>query len=248
MTTQPNPAASSPLVAEAKILARQLSQAAWNAGYADGWESERRQDLTAKRQDDALLACLAAIDAIATPVHQAAEPAPMSQAAEPAPMSQAAEPAPMSQAAVDSDMVPLARLTITREGHGKNGARWDMLPGGYAAEPGVYDLVAAAPVTSQAVPVAASHPSPSEDNSPDDKADPERQKMERDAASWRLLMLALGVHKRVEMTYECMTAPRVFIPRYAYEVTVGPITSRNRATPDAALRSAFNDAAEGKKS
>ena len=230
MTTQPNPAASSPLVAEAKILARQLSQAAWNAGYADGWESERRQDLTAKRQDDALLACLAAIDAIATPVHQAAEPAPM------------------SQAAVDSDMVPLARLTITREGHGKNGARWDMLPGGYAAEPGVYDLVAAAPVTSQAVPVAASHPSPSEDNSPDDKADPERQKMERDAASWRLLMLALGVHKRVEMTYECMTAPRVFIPRYAYEVTVGPITSRNRATPDAALRSAFNDAAEGKKS
>jgi len=71
-----NPAASEPLVAQAKVLARQLRQAAWNAGYADGCESERRQDVTSKREDDALLACLTAIDALATPVHQAAEPAP----------------------------------------------------------------------------------------------------------------------------------------------------------------------------
>lgn len=84
------------------------------------------------------------------------------------------------------------------------------------------------------------------DSEPDDKPDPERQKMERDADSWRTLMAALGFHKRVELTCECTTAPRVLVPRYAYEVTVGPVTARNRATPDAALRAALQSASEGR--
>ena len=78
-------------------------------------------------------------------LHQAAEPPRCGVCGYPHAIGTFCRPPSLHQAAEPAPSEPMACLTITREGTTENGASWRMLPAGYAAAPGVYDLFAASP-------------------------------------------------------------------------------------------------------
>jgi hypothetical protein len=71
------------------------------------------------------------------------------------------------------------------------------------------------------------------------KADPDGDRLRADAEAWRSLCAAASMGHMVTVECNCLSAPNVLIPRYSWEVTIGPSTARNRMTPHAALKAAI---------